>query len=797
MIVSRSLDLSAGTFYFDAGSLIVENEATIIRRRTTAVLSSSPSYRASVNVTYLVDPDNGNLAAYSELPSDPSILRNLRVSNTNPSPDSNSVVLNKNVNIRGTLSLDGGQLDWGLYRIMIAEGATVEVAGGKFKPVTGASSGVVASTYNLVYRRSATVTATSLEFQSGPTITIPQLTILGSDQSTPTTLYLYANRTVGKLLIDAPQGGVEFGPPGSFVARNLTVKDSLTVLNGGFTNTSGTNAIVNLAGTNRQVISVSPSGLTMPGGGSAVHLQLNNGAGFLLQGGDLKFGAGAVMFFVNGVLSTGDNSVILAHTATSQGFDRQAVSGSHVSHIAGRVRHLITGGAGNVNEYPNGRYEFPTGTLTDYRPLVISFTNAYPAVNPSTVDVSHVDQSPGGTRGLPLDGEVGVRVGSYTPFCWRVATSVGGFGDDQTFDLEGTVRNTSFRFSKVEDLRFIVRRDENPISSAWNLLGSGLGYGTSSITVTPAKDTILSLRVMYASHGLAGTNLVTVGLPARPLVFAGFLPDTTIKENQTLQYRYAVGLQEPGGTIAYALVNPPRGASIDSANGILTWTPAYGQAGTYTIVVSATDGQQTIVATAKVVVSYVNRKPVLNFRLPFSVSQIAFNTPTTFKISVSDPDNQPLTVSWKVNGSVVKVGSDTSFTSAFQGSASLQSVRAVFSDPLGLSDSTEWNFMVVDVRDNEAGIPADFALRQNYPNPFNPGTMITIAIPQRSHVQVDVYTMQGRRIRVLFDGELDAGYHRVLWDGRDDTGGRVSSGAYMSRLRAGSFVQSRKMILIN
>jgi len=88
-------------------------------------------------------------------------------------------------------------------------------------------------------------------------------------------------------------------------------------------------------------------------------------------------------------------------------------------------------------------------------------------------------------------------------------------------------------------------------------------------------------------------------------------------------------------------------------------------------------------------------------------------------------------------------------------------------------------------------------LAQNVPNPFNPSTTIRFSLRQRSKVTLSVYDVRGRRVRTLVRGVRTAGVeHVVAWDGRDDAGAAVSSGVYFYRLVAGSFTQTRKMLLL-
>ncbi len=93
--------------------------------------------------------------------------------------------------------------------------------------------------------------------------------------------------------------------------------------------------------------------------------------------------------------------------------------------------------------------------------------------------------------------------------------------------------------------------------------------------------------------------------------------------------------------------------------------------------------------------------------------------------------------------------------------------------------------------DDEIGIPTKFALLQNYPNPFNPITTIQYELPQRSNVQIIICNLVGRKMATLLSEIQDAGYKSVQWDATN-----VSSGVYFYQIRAGGFVQTRKMILL-
>ena len=87
-------------------------------------------------------------------------------------------------------------------------------------------------------------------------------------------------------------------------------------------------------------------------------------------------------------------------------------------------------------------------------------------------------------------------------------------------------------------------------------------------------------------------------------------------------------------------------------------------------------------------------------------------------------------------------------------------------------------------------------LSQNYPNPFNPETIVEYTVPTHSEVTINIYNIKGQKVKTLVEGTVGAGVYRVLWDGRSDTGHKVSSGIYLYRFSADKYVESKKMILL-
>jgi hypothetical protein len=88
-------------------------------------------------------------------------------------------------------------------------------------------------------------------------------------------------------------------------------------------------------------------------------------------------------------------------------------------------------------------------------------------------------------------------------------------------------------------------------------------------------------------------------------------------------------------------------------------------------------------------------------------------------------------------------------------------------------------------------IPQSFVLYQNHPNPFNPSTTIKFALPISSNVKINVYNSLGQLVETLVDEEIESGYHEVKFDAS-----QLSSGVYLYQLKAGSFIETKKMILM-
>jgi hypothetical protein len=103
---------------------------------------------------------------------------------------------------------------------------------------------------------------------------------------------------------------------------------------------------------------------------------------------------------------------------------------------------------------------------------------------------------------------------------------------------------------------------------------------------------------------------------------------------------------------------------------------------------------------------------------------------------------------------------------------------------------------MTSARDNETQLPQEITLFQNHPNPFNPDTKIKFGLPLKTALSLKVYDILGRRVATLANGVFDAGYHEIVWNGKNENGENIASGIYLYRLETQHKAISRKMVIL-
>ncbi len=123
--------------------------------------------------------------------------------------------------------------------------------------------------------------------------------------------------------------------------------------------------------------------------------------------------------------------------------------------------------------------------------------------------------------------------------------------------------------------------------------------------------------------------------------------------------------------------------------------------------------------------------------------------------------------------------------------AGLLMTGRAYGDNTGYDITTLKYSQTVSASETSSFVPEKFRLNQNYPNPFNPETNISFDLPEGRYVEIIIFDALGRRIYVLAGREFPSGKHTIKFNAQG-----LSSGIYYYQLKAGSFIESKRMLLV-
>jgi hypothetical protein len=284
-----------------------------------------------------------------------------------------------------------------------------------------------------------------------------------------------------------------------------------------------------------------------------------------VTGGNIAMGG--LLTFDNGLLVTEGRL-----TLSGAGFNRANVEENEVGHVVGTVRQPVF-------QSFTGRIEYPVGTDTAavdresarYRPYTITFDQTDPAITATNIDVTHVDESPEGTVGLPFTDNSGVTIGNYPDFYWLVDATT-SLGSQQSFDVEMQGDNLGLPFDDEEDLRIIRRFDGNADNNEYRLQGDPVDYDNIlSVETLPnaPDDSTVVVRNIGSRGGIVTQGArFTIGVPSRAPAFTQTPGDTlNVAEDSTLTADFQAEGRDIGSEISFSLENAPDNASIASIPG--------------------------------------------------------------------------------------------------------------------------------------------------------------------------------------------------------------------------------------
>lgn len=107
------------------------------------------------------------------------------------------------------------------------------------------------------------------------------------------------------------------------------------------------------------------------------------------------------------------------------------------------------------------------------------------------------------------------------------------------------------------------------------------------------------------------------------------------------------------------------------------------------------------------------------------------------------------------------------------------------------------NGIISSVVDDEQTICSNqFQLCGNYPNPFNSNTKFKFYLPEQSDIELDIFAINGSKVKSVFSGRLNTGWHEYGWDGTDTNNNNQASGLYLFRLKTNHFIKTIKTLMI-
>ncbi|GAB1468625.1 hypothetical protein MASR2M64_13640 [Candidatus Cloacimonadota bacterium] len=188
--------------------------------------------------------------------------------------------------------------------------------------------------------------------------------------------------------------------------------------------------------------------------------------------------------------------------------------------------------------------------------------------------------------------------------------------------------------------------------------------------------------------------------------------------------------------------------------------------------------------------SFADTKLQSEFRAPFNG---ALQQDKIYNFAIEIPSQDPVT--FTMTGTTIPA--EYTFSVVFDNLELTYSQNPTFTfDPPNAGTYTGYIKVYNHPVGNSDLVQAPISALVVYPNPFNPSTTLAFTTPRSLDVSVDLFNIRGQKVRNLHRGNLHGGQHKLVWDGKDDSGRGVGSGIYFARINAGSYVKNVKMVLM-
>lgn len=593
--VTKNLVLNASLTTAADNELILGDGILVTRSINGGVLSHIPTFGTNTDVKYMTYTGPADINTAKELPAS---VRNLTVMSSNGNAANNDgveVILDKNITVTGTLSLDD-KLDAVTNDRTVTMGVNSEL---ELK-----IDGTVALDKNLVKNG-----AMNLVYNGATITTVRELgakNVGNTEYTTPYSGNITFKSAIALDAIATFTGSLKFFNASDFTVTGQTVniQGDLEQLTGATGFLAGTGSVVFNGATNTNIILKGNEALPVFALFEINKTNANNSV--TLSGGNLTFNNAAANTTLNltltkGVFKTDATSVFILEQDASltnqpmQGFVR--TSGV----VFGNIRKFVD----KSKTVDISKVEFPTGDGNgNFKPAYFYFKTAPQASINMTVNFNST--SPGGTNsGTSSNGKFpisfdGKSITNYPPFFWNVRTDL-ALNPSYKYDMElGADGYSDYVTDQIQNVA-IIRRDSGAVANPWFVQGANWAsyssYTNSAnfpvIKVIDAQGGIISGNGSIFSYSQLN-KVPVISAPANvdvnenaPVSITWTVTDPDI--NQTPTFTGVVV------TAVAPAVAPTAGTGagqyqFNTATGAFTWTPTYSQSGVYTVTVTATDG---------------------------------------------------------------------------------------------------------------------------------------------------------------------------------------------------------------
>jgi len=408
--------------------------------------------------------------------------------------------------------------------------------------------------------------------------------------------------------------------------------------------------------------------------------------------------------------------------------------------------------------------------------------------------------------------------GKYPIMIW---ITDGEFSDTTTFNLSVILSNhppvitmpSDTTFSEDDTLllnlnAYVTDSDDTPHQISWQIIGGTYVYGAVKDSVAEIfsdKDWHGEEEIQFIATDPGGLSdsasiLITVAEVNDPPVLLVTEKNYTFNEDETLRVDVSQWARDREDDI-HALqwfFGPDTNINGFVDNDLKAhFIPALNWYGKDTLNFSIAD-TDSAKAWGKIylTVKPVNDAPVITYMYPAGDTSLTESDSLTFRIEYFDVDNDDIAVSWLLGDSLKSKENHFTFHNNFAG-REMRTVKLMLTDYYEIVTRT-WKVTFGTSTSINSGfeIPSDWELFQNFPNPFNNSTTIKFSVPYASRIVLDIYDLQGRKVKSLINADYGPGEFSIFWNGTNNHGVTVATGVYLMKLQGKDFIVARKILFL-